>query len=269
MLSNTSRLLTYLNALLYAILGAFLFILPEQLAPVFAWKVTAFMTITIGGWCLGNAWLAWFAARRWKWSLVYTSLIYLWMFGIGELLVLYLFRDKLKLEHPIAWLYFSTLIVNVLTALMGIFELLRNRPQKDSTSVTATTNSFQYTVLILFILFVGFLGLYGCTAQIGTPGTNGGIFPEIMSLFTLRSFGVFYLSIALAVVPFLSDRRVSPILHHSIASYGLILFITAAAFIYIGVFDFAAKPGGLLYFGAYLAVGIPLLFSFRKLGTGI
>ena len=268
MLSNTSRLLTYLNALLYAILGAFLFTLPEQLAPVFAWKVTAFMTITIGGWCLGNAWLAWFAARRWKWSLVYTSLIYLWMFGIGELLVLYLFRDKLKLEHPIAWLYFSTLTVNVLTALTGIFELLRNRPQNDSTSVTATTNSFQYTVLILFILFVGFLGLYGCTAQIGAPGTNGGIFPEIMSLFTLRSFGVFYLSIALAVVPFLRDRSIPPILHHSIASYGLILFITAAAFIYIGVFDFAAKPGGLLYFGAYLAVGIPLLFSFRKLGAG-
>jgi len=269
MLSNTSRLLTYLNALLYAILGAFLFILPEQLAPVFAWKVTAFMTITIGGWCLGNAWLAWFAARRWKWSLVYTSLIYLWMFGIGELLVLYLFRDKLKLEHPIAWLYFSTLIVNVLAALTGIFELLRNRPQNASTSTVDTTNTFQYTALILFILFVGFLGLYGCTAQIGAPGTNGGIFPEIMSLFTLRSFGVFYLSIALAVVPFLRDRSIPPILHHSIASYGLILFITAAAFIYINVFDFAAKPGGLLYFGAYLAVGIPLFFSFRKLGTGI
>jgi hypothetical protein len=159
--------------------------------------------------------------------------------------------------------------VNVLTALVGIFELLRKRPQNDSPSASATTNSFQYTVLILFILFVGFLGLFGCTAQIGAPGTNGGIFPEVMSLFTLRSFGVFYLSIALAVVPFLRDRSIPTILHHSIASYGLILFITAAAFIYIGAFDFAAKPGGFLYFGAYLAVGIPLLFSFRKHGTGV
>src|SRR5215204_5792626 len=193
MLSNTSRLLTYLNALLYALLGTLLFILPEQLAPVFAWKVTAFMTMTIGGWCLGNAWLAWFAARRWKWSLVYTSLIYLWMFGIGEMLVLYLFRDKLKLEHPIAWLYFITLSVNVFTALLGIFELLRNRPMNESTSSTGTTTtSFQYIALILFIVFVGFLGLYGCTVQLGAPGTNGGIFPEAMSLFTLRSFGVFY-----------------------------------------------------------------------------
>jgi hypothetical protein len=269
MLSNTSRLLTYLNALLYAILGTFLFILPEQLAPAFAWKVTAFMTMTIGGWCLGNAWLAWFAARRWKWSLVYTSLIYLWMFGIGEMLVLYLFRDKLKLEHPIAWLYFITLLVNVITALIGIFELLRNRPVPDSTNSISTTTSFQYTALILFIIFVGFLGLYGSTAQLGAPGTNGGIFPEVMSLFTLRSFGVFYFCIAMAVVPFLKDRSLNSILHHSIASYGLILFITAAAFVYIGIFDFAARPGGLLYLGAYLIVGNPLLFIFRKLGTGV
>jgi hypothetical protein len=65
MLSNVSRFLTYACALLYGILGALLFFLPAQLAPVFAWKVTAFMTITIGGWCLGNAWLAYVNARRW------------------------------------------------------------------------------------------------------------------------------------------------------------------------------------------------------------
>jgi hypothetical protein len=35
------------------------------------------MTITIGGWCLGNAWLAYINARRWEWKLVYSSLIYL------------------------------------------------------------------------------------------------------------------------------------------------------------------------------------------------
>ena len=56
MLSNTSRLLTYLTGILYAILGFLLFFLPEQLAPVFAWKVTPFMAMTIGGWCIGNVW---------------------------------------------------------------------------------------------------------------------------------------------------------------------------------------------------------------------
>src|SRR5688572_25344978 len=106
MLSNTSRMLTYLTAILYAILGVLLFFLPEQLAFVFAWKVTPFMTMTIGGWCIGNAWLAYVTARRWDWKLVYPALYYLWTFGVTELAVLFAFRDKLVLVHPIAWLYF-------------------------------------------------------------------------------------------------------------------------------------------------------------------
>lgn len=267
MLSNVSRWLTYLLAILYAVLGAALFFLPDTLAPVFAWKVTPFMTMTLGGWALGNAWLAWITARRWKWNLVFSALLYLWLFGLGELLVLFNFRDKLVLVHPIAWLYFITLIINALAAVVGIVDWLRIRP--SATSTGASFSTFQNVSLVAFIVFVGFLGLYGSNAQIGAPGTNGGIFPEVMSLFTLRSFGMFYLTLALAVVPFLWNKNLNAILHHSIASYGLILFITIAAFIYIGLFDFAAKPAGALYFIAYLAVGIPLLFAFRKLGTGV
>lgn len=266
MLSNSSRLLTYLNAILYAVLGASLYFLPEQLAPVFAWKVTGFMTMTIGGWCLGNAWLAWIAARRWRWSLVHSVLIYLWLFGIGELVVLFAFRDKLALGHPIAWLYLITLVVNALTAVVGVLDWLRIRPSLGTSGASFTP--FQNVSLVAFIIFVGFLGLYGCVAQVGAPGTSGGIFPETMSLFTLRSFGVFYLTLALAVIPYLWNKDLNAILTHSIASYGLIAFITAAAFVYIRLFDFAAKPGGLLYFAAYFGVGIPLLFVFRKMGTG-
>ncbi len=266
MLSNTSRLFTYLCAILYGVLGALLFLFPELLAPVFAWKVTAFMAMTIGGWCLGNAWLAYITARRWEWNLVYTSLIYLWLFGIGELIVLFFFREKLKLEHPIAWLYFITLIINTLTAFAGIFDFLRIRPSNASSGPFIT--KVQSLLAVAFVIFVGFLGLYGLTVQIGAPGTNAGIFPEVMSLFTLRSFGVFYFSLAMAVIPYLWDKSLNAILHHSIASYGLVVLITVAAFIYIGLFNFAERPGGLLYFGAYLAVGIPLIFTFRKYGTG-
>ncbi len=266
MLSNISRFLTYACASVYGILGVLLFLLPEQFAPVFTWKVTAFMIMTIGGWCIGNAWLAYITARRWEWKLVYSSLIYLWLFGIGELIVLFVFRDKLKLEHPIAWLYFITLIVNVLAAGVGIFDYLRFRPSNQPSGPTFT--NLQSLPAFAFVLFVGFLGLYGLTAQIGAPGTNAGIFPEVMSLFTLRSFGVFYFSLALGVVPYFWDRSLNSVLHHSFATYGLIVFITAAAFIYIGLFNFAERPGGLAYFGVYLAVGIPLFFVFRKFGTG-
>lgn len=267
MLSVVSRFLTYACALLYGILGALLFLFPAQLAPVFAWKVTAFMTITIGGWCLGNAWLAYITARRWQWRLVYASLIYLWLFGVGELIVLFVFRDKLKLEHPIAWLYLITLIVNTLAAFIGGFDYLRLRPSNPSGGPTFT--NAQSLAAFAFVLFVGLLGLYGLSAQIGAPGTNAGIFPEVMSLFTLRSFGVFYLALALAVVPYFWDRSLNSVLHHSLATYGLIVFITAAAFMYIRLFNFAERPGGLAYFGAYLVVAIPLLFVFRKYGTGV
>jgi hypothetical protein len=130
MLSNTSRTLTYAVAVLYAILGALLFFMPEQLAPVFAWKVTGFMTMTIGGWCLGNAVLAFITARRWEWGLVYPSLVYLWAFGLLETAVLILFRSKLATGHPIAWLYLLTLAVNVLVAAVGIAEWLRLRPAR-------------------------------------------------------------------------------------------------------------------------------------------
>jgi len=39
--------------------------------------------------------------------------------------------------------------------------------------------------------------------------------------------------------------------------------------IYIGLFNFAERPGGLAYFGVYLAVGIPLTWVFIKYGTGV
>lgn len=265
MLSNTSRFLTYACAILYGITGSLLFIFAETLAPVFAWKVTPFMVMTIGAWSLGNAWLAFINARRWQWSLNRTSLLYLWLFGVGELLVLFAFRAKLVLQHPIAWLYLLTLIVNVLTAVVGTTEIIRLHPK--STPNGEILNPAQKIPAVLFVIFVGFLGGYGIIAQIGDVGTNGGIFPEIMSLFTLRSFGVFYFSLALAVIPFFWQIGYKTVLHHAFASYGLIIFITVAAFINISLFDFSQHPGGLLYFGAYLIVGIPLAFLFSKYGT--
>ncbi|HUG33402.1 MAG TPA: hypothetical protein VMJ90_01435 [Anaerolineales bacterium] len=264
MLSNTSRLFTYLIALLYAVVGVLLFAMPEQLTPVFAWQVTQLVTMTVGGWCLGNAWAAFFSARRWQWAQIQPAMYYLWFFGLLELGVMFVFRERLRFGHPVAALYVGTLIANGVAALVGIFDVVRLQPAVDQSG--ARTSSLQYTAVILFILGVGFLGYYGVTAQIGDVGTNGGIFPEVMTPLTLRSFGVFYLSIALGVVPLLWNRNLQTFLSHGFVSYGLIIFITLAAFVYLRLFDFAQRPGGLAYFGAYLAVGIVFLYYFRKYG---
>lgn len=266
MLTKTSQTLTYLTAFLYFVLGILMFLLPERVAPLFAWKVTGFMTMTIGAWCLGNAFLSWTTARRWEWKLVYSALIYLWLFGMFETCVVIAFREKLNLEHPIAWLYLVALLVNDLAAIFGIFDWLKIRPALERSG--AEMNRLAFNIVVVFILFVGFLSIYGIFAKIGAFGTNGGIFPEVMSPFTLRSFAAFYLSLTLAMIPHIWDKNLNSLLHRSFASYGLVVIITLAAFAYLSLFNFAQRPGGLLYFGAYLAVGIPLPLAFWKFGTG-
>jgi len=267
MLSNVSRAITYLCAILYAIVGGMLFLFPGQLASAFAWNVSPFVAMTIGGWCLGNAWLAWMTARRWRWGLVYTGLIYLWLFGTLELLVLIAFRARVRLVHPIGWLYVATLLVNVLAAIIGLWDLRWIRPSHERTG--AVPRAWQRFSVLGFVIFVGFLAIYGSIAQIGWPATRGGVFPEEMSVFTLRSFGAFYFSLAVSALPLIRERNLSTWLNHAIVNYGLIIFITAAAFINIHLFDFASRPGGLAYFAAYLFVGVVLLFTFSKYGTGV
>ena len=82
MLSSTSRTLTYLCAACYLLLGAALFLAPNSLADRFAWSVSPFVLMTMGGWCLGNAAFAWQSARIWQWKSIYPSLIYLWSFAL-------------------------------------------------------------------------------------------------------------------------------------------------------------------------------------------
>jgi hypothetical protein len=266
-LSNTSRWLTYLTAILYGILGLLLFFFSESLAPVFAWKVTPFMTATMGGWCLGNAWSAFFSARRWDWKLIYMPLVYLWIFGFAELAVLIAFRDKLLLQHPIAWLYFLTIIINTLTAVVGVYDLWRLKPKHESFGPQAKT--FHYVLLSGFVLIVAVLAVYGLYAQIGDVGTNGGVFPEVMSLFTVRAFAAFYLSLCISAALGLRERNLLTLLNYGFSSYMLIIAITAAIFLYFNLFNFSSHPGQLIYIGAYFLVGIPLTITILREGTGL
>lgn len=265
MLSSASRALVYLVAVLYALLGAALFFLPERLAPVFAWQVTGFMTMTIGVWCLGNAWLAFLTARRWEWKRVYPALIYLWTFGVLETLVVIAFRARLQLIHPVGWLYVITLAINVLLAISGVIDWVRLRP------VAVSSEPMTRLARVLstgFVGFVGWLGMYGLIAQTGWLGTNGEIFPEIMSPFTLRSFGAFYFSLTVGAVPLLFEKSIVPFLNYTFLAFGLIVIITIAAFVYFPLFDFSSHPFGLLYFAAYLLAGIFSIVMLVRHGTG-
>jgi len=266
MLSPFSRGLTLGLSLYYFVLGAILFLLPASMSGVFAWNVSPFVTMTIGAWCLGNFWMALVTGWRWRWSQVYASLVYLWAFGLLQSGVALYFHDKLRLAHPISWLYLGTLAFSVLAALIGTVELLILKPRLEP--LGKPVNRVAQLVNLIFVILVGFLGIYGLIAQMGWPATNAGVFPEVLSLFTLRSFGAFYLSLVIGATSLLWDRYLTARLHYIFAAFGLILMITLAALWYLEQFDFASRPGGLVYIGIYLVVGFISVLYFIFYGTG-
>jgi hypothetical protein len=69
-------------------------------------------------------------------------------------------------------------------------------------------------------------------------------------------------------VPLVVAPGVAPGLNHAYAFQGLIVFITIAALVFIGQFDFAARPTQLIYLGVYLIVGLINGVYLLTLGTG-
>lgn len=175
------------------------------------------------------------------------------------------FRGILRTEDALALLYLVTLAFNVLFAAAFAADWMRRgHPQALGGSLGRTA----VALTAFFVVVVGFLGLYGLLAVEGMRGLNGGIFPEHMSMFTLRSFGAFYLALALAAFPHLLLRGRDNLLTHGFAQYGLIVLITLAALVFIGQFDFAARPTQLIYIGIYVLVGAIVGFHLVRQGTG-
>lgn len=265
MLSSLSRALLYGLVGIYAVLGAILYVAPAWSAANFAWKVSPMVAMTIGGWCLGNAWSAFIASRR-PWTAAFCPTLYLALFGLFEAAVVFVFRAILITGRPLTWLYLAALAVNVAFASSFIADWWRQR-----TVVRRVGEPFRpiETVLtVIFVLLVGFLGVYGLGAVAGMRGLNAAIFPEQMTMFTLRSFGAFYLALALCAVPLLLSRGRGNLLTHGFAQYGLIVFITLAAFVFIGQFNFAARPTQLAYLGIYFLVGGVVGLYLLRYGTG-
>lgn len=265
MLTNLSRYLTYALSAMYAVIGAFLFFQPEQQAPIFAWSVTGFMTMTIGGWCLGNSFLGFFAARNWQWKSVYPAMAYLWSFGILESLVVLSFRDKLNLGYPVAGAYVAAISLNALSAIFGIADWLRVRPANEA---SAPMTTWMRALAATMVLFVGFLSLYSLSAQKGMLATNGEIVPEALTVLTMRSVGSFFLALTIGMLPLLFEKNRAPFLGYSFLTLGLTVVITLAAFAYFPQFNFSEHPLGLAYFAVLLvSVGAAIPFL-RKYGNG-
>jgi hypothetical protein len=169
------------------------------------------------------------------------------------------------LAAPAAWLYVSTLAFNALLGVIGGIWLFGQRATKSEKGKQPISRIATWA----FVIFVVFLGFYGVLAPADGPALHAGIFPEILTPFTLRAFGAFYLSLGLAAITLLtkwSDANSG--LNYGYSAYGLIVFISVAFIVYWSVFDIANHPFQLLYPGAYFAVGIPVLILMLRHGTG-
>ncbi len=253
-------------ALLYAVLGAALFVAPVWASEHFAWKISPFVAMTIGGWCLGTAVTAFIIARRQNWPAMLPPILYLGLFGLFESIVVIAFRDRLLTGTPLAWLYLLSVAATALFAVLALAEAMRQK--HILTRLGSPLGPVGFGFALIFILGVGFLGLYGILAVPGMRGLNASIFPEVLSPFSLRAFGSFYFALALAVIPILLSRGVGNVVNHGFAMYSLLVTITAAALAYIHVFDFANRPTQAIYIGIYLLVGLVVGAYLWRYGTG-
>jgi hypothetical protein len=267
MLSSLSRTLTYLSAVCYLLLGTILFFAPEWGASRFAWNVSPFLVMTIGGWCLGTSAFALLSARIWRWPLVFPSLLYLWLFGILQGAVLIGFRAKVNLDSPLAIGYVATIGISVLTALVGAFDLLRLRPRIDVETVAL--QPIVRLSIATFSFLVGVIALSGVFARPDGFLATGGIFPENLTLFTIYAFAAFFAALSLSASSMLLGDTPAPILNFAKNGLMLIVPILIAAFVNLDKFNFSARPGGLLYIGAYVLVMVSALLGLinpRRLG---
>lgn len=258
-LSPLSRWLVRATGVLFALLGVVLFVQPAWAAAGFPWKITPFVAMTMGGWYLGSAVVAFEAARCWRWTVIFPMLLALWSFGLLEAGLLVLHQGVLHLTAPLGWPYVVTLAVAALTSLVGIVDRLRRVPAEDDVDLLAPPS--HRVGAVAFVVFVAFLGLAGLS---GFFGAGRNIFPESLTVLTVRAFGAFYLSLAIGALPLIWTRSLNAELAYSRVGLVWIVLITLAALVYLPEFDFVQHPGGLIYFGIYLLVGIAIAIALRS-----
>lgn len=258
MLERVSAWLLWLAAGLFLLFGLAAFVAPAWASTEFPWNVGPFLAQTIGGWSLGTAAIAAHAAAVGRVERVYPLLVYCWLFGIGQLIVVVAFADRLQTGHVLTYPYLGGLTALTASALAGARLWLTRRPD-----INAGRGRVPWWGRVLTAAVGGFVLLLAVGTLLAGPDgatARGEIFPEPMSPFSMRAFSAFLFSIGLAQAAVLLSRSVAPYLDLGWAGLYLVVPITLAALLNLALFDFAGRPGGLLYLLAYVVVGIILAF---------
>lgn len=250
-----TRMLLLIAAIAFGVLGAAAFAARDWASQNFPWSVGPFVAMSIGGWSLGTAAIALDAQRRTPAS-AYPLLVFLWLFGLGEAIVLLGFLDRAVFSAALAWPYLIGLLALIASTFTGVPAVWMSDWRAGA---GASAPRWVAAGTAVFVLIVLGLSLATLLARPGGSATEGGFVPEKMTLFTVRAFSAFFLAIAGASLAVLAGNRVRTYLDFGRAGLYLIIPITIAALVNLSAFDFAARPGGLVYLGAYVIVGLGVL----------
>lgn len=256
MLHLVARVLLGVGAAAFLIIGVPSFLAPTWAVGEFPWTVGPFLAQTIGGWSIGTAAIAIHAVAGGLSRRLYGLLIYLGLFGLGQLAVVVAFSARLQTGHLLTWPYLIGLGALAIGAACAALSLrsgdiaaadLGRRAPWWIRAIAALVGAF-----VLF-LAVGTLvaGPEGATAR-------GEVLPEPMGLFSIRAFSAFLFALAAAILSLVLSSRVGPYRSLGLSGLYLIVPITLAAALNFALFD-AGKPGTLVYFWAYVVVGLVIL----------
>lgn len=273
MLTPIARGVHRVTAAAYLGFGALLFFAPAWAAERFPWGVTPFVAMTIGGWCIGVTCFSWIGGRRGPIGAVLPVLTFVWLFGLSEIVVIFIDKPAFRVDAPLALPYVLSLALTLASGGFGLLELVhRTSGGEDLHGGDAgTVRDGVRAVLLLLALVLGVLAAGVLIAGTVSAATSGKVFPEPVTLFTVRAFGALNLSLAVGALIAAVRRSHSASVWLALAAGFLIVPTLLAAFANFGAFDLANRPLGAVYVGAYLVLLVlivPFVWQHRRVITG-
>jgi hypothetical protein len=247
-----SKTVLALTGLTLVFTGLGLFLLPEVASEGFAWNVSPFFAMTIGGWAIGLGVMALDGARGWArngLSRVYASVVAVWLFCVLELVVVLASVAALRTDHWLTYPYLMALLLGAVSAVLGAPVLWQRRKllatQGDGTPLWLRAT---YAVFALVTLGLALAAL--------TFVSKGQVVPEPLSPFSTGAFAAFLIALAVAALPLIRTRDAEPAVQYARAGIFPDILALAPALAFSSSFDLAHRPGNLLYIGAYVLVAI-------------
>ena len=257
------RALFALAVVAYVATGVPLFLAPSWSSEHFAWKVSPFVAMTAGAWCLGTAVFAAWAVLERRWEPIRPCIFYVLSFGATQLAVALYESDLLRTDVVLAWPYLAALGLSVAGGALAVADG-RSSLGPDRRPGGLEVTRFMRQIDVFFVVFVWFLAVVALWAP--ARATDAAVFPEPLSLFSLRAFGAFYFSLGVAFVALVFDRRADAVVVGMWCGLALVVPILVATAVYADSFDLSAHPGQLLYPTAYVAalVGAVVILRWER-----